>query len=100
MFGRGKGDQADNGTFEIKTGTLNTFFIDKISEKRKKTNKISREDHTAAILSDASETEFRRILDEYLAEGGDLDKFQFYVITKGYYCIDLKRTPLVPYQEW
>lgn len=102
MFGRSK-DEKGKEIAEIKMGALNLFYVDRISEKRKKTNKISAsEDITVAILSDANKTEFRRILDDFLAENGDYDrlKFPLYVIENGYYCITLNQQLMVPGQQW
>ena len=65
MFGRSN----DKEIAEIKTGSLNLFYVDRITEKRKKSNKISAgEDITVAVLTDASETEFRKLFDDFIAE--------------------------------
>lgn len=57
MFGRSK-DKKGKEIAEIKMGALNLFYVDRISEKRKKTHKISvSEDITVTILTDASKTD-------------------------------------------
>jgi hypothetical protein len=59
MFGRSK-DKGDKEIAEIKTGPLNLFYVDRVTVKREKTNKISAtEDITVAVVTDASEVEFR-----------------------------------------
>jgi hypothetical protein len=73
MFGRGK-----NEFVEIKTGTLNAFYIDRISENRIKTNKINAsEDIIIALLSDATESEFQNLFDEFVAQNEEFDRFKF-----------------------
>lgn len=99
MFG-----SKDNEIAEIKTGTLNTYYIDFVTEKRKNTNKYSpSHDFAFAIQSDASEEEFRRLLDEFNAENG-LDfnrlKFLLYLSKNGFYSFSITQCDYrVPYQE-
>jgi len=101
MFGRVK-DEKDNEIAEIKMGALNLFYVARITEKFKRTGKISREDITTAHLTDASEVEFKKILEDFIAENGDYDraKFPFYVAKNGYYCIHLNKELLRPGQQW
>jgi hypothetical protein len=99
MFGRGK-----NEIVEIKTGTLNAFYIDRISENRIKTNKINAsEDIIIALLSDASESEFQNLFDEFLAQNEEFDRFKFqqYLSQNGFYSFTFNQWQhMVPGQEW
>lgn len=102
MFGRSK-DKGDKEIAEIKTGPLNLFYVDRVTVKREKTNKISAtEDITVAVVTDASEVEFRQIFNDFIAENGDYDrvKFPLSVIKNGFYCIALSQQLMVPGQEW
>lgn len=97
MFG-----SKDNEIAEIKTGILNTYYLDFVTEKRN-TNKPSSHDFAFVIHSDASEEEFRRLLDEFNAENG-LDfnrlKFLLYLSKNGFYCFSITQyDSRVPYQE-
>jgi hypothetical protein len=102
MFGIGK-DKGDNEVSEIITGPLNLFYVDRISNKRKNTNKISAKvDITVAVVTDANEEEFRQMFNDFIAENGDYDRLQFplSVIKNGFYCIALNQQLMVPGQEW
>lgn len=101
MFGKGK--KEDSKIAQIKMGSLNMFYVDRISQKRSESNKKSaKEDITVPVISDASEEEFRNIFDEFIAENGDYDrvKFPLFVIENGYYCIVLNQQLMVPGQKW
>lgn len=102
MFGRSK-DKGDKEIAEIKTGPLNLFYVDRVTVKRQKTNKISAtEDVTVIVVTDANETEFRQLFDDFIAKNGDYDRKQFplFVIENGFYCIVLNRQLMFPGQEW
>lgn len=77
MFGKSKDDEI----VEIKTGTLNVHYVDFITEKRKKTNEITGNDKFEVFFSDATEEEFKRLVDEFTAEN---KKFRWGRILKSY----------------
>ncbi len=102
IFGKSKNEK-NKEIAEIKTGSLNLYYIDQISEKRRESNKVSSpDDLTIAILTDAKEEEFRMIFDKFIAENQyyDLQKFPFYMSKNGFYCIGLNKQLIFPYQEW
>ena len=70
MFGKSK----DMEIAEIKTGTLNVHYVDFITEKRKKTNKTTGNDKFEVFFPDASEEEFKRLVDEFTTEN---EKFRW-----------------------
>ncbi len=83
----------DKKIVEIKTKPLNTYVVDCITEKREDTNKYSSgHDFTFKIQSDAVEEEFKRLLDEFIAENEDyykdvyMVKFSVYLSNNGFYC--------------
>ncbi len=68
MFGKSE----DNEIVEVKTGPLNTFYVDGITAKRKKTNEINQgHDIIVVIHTNATEEEFKRLLDDFIAENED-----------------------------
>lgn len=100
MFGKSK----DMEIVEIRTGTLNVHYFDFVTEKRKKTNKYNPgHDNFEVIFSDASEEEFRKLVDELAAEKEifyrrDVEK----ILSKnGFFVFNIAahRDLLVPYQE-
>jgi len=83
MFG-----SKDNEIVEMKTGPLNVYYVDCITEKRKKNNKYNAgHDIMVAIHSDANEAEFKKLFDEFIAENRDFQrwKFQLYLSKNGFY---------------
>lgn len=88
----------------MKTGTLNLFYIDQISPNRIRTNKInSSTDITIALLSDASETEFLDLFEEFMAQNEEFDRFKFqkHLSHNGFYSFTFKQWQhMVPGQEW
>ena len=102
IFGKSK-KESGKKIAEIKTGSLNLYYIDQVSEKRKKSNKISSgDDLTIALLTDANREEFRVIFDKFIAENQYYDqrKFPFYMSKNGFYCITLNKQLIFPNQEW
>lgn len=99
MFGRG-----NNEVLKIKTGNLNAFYIDQISQNRLKTNKInSSADVIIALLSDASETEFQDLFEEFMAINDEFDRFKFqqHLSHNGFYSFTFNQWQhMVPGQEW
>lgn len=101
MFGKSK----DNEIVEMKTGQLNVYYVDCITEKRKKTNKLNAShDLMVTIHSDVAEADFRRLFDEFVTENGDFQrwKFQLYLSKKGYYSFSSVHAvdQVFPYQEF
>ena len=99
MFGRGNDE-----VLKIKTGNLNAFYIDQISQNRLKTNKInSSADVIIALLSDASETEFQGLFEEFMAINDEFDRFKFqkHLSQNGFYSFTFNQWQhMVPGQEW
>ena len=98
MFGK------DNEVVEIKTGPLNLFYVDCITEKRKKNHKLNAgHDVTVVIHCDAGEAEFKKLLEEFLAENKDFQrwKFQLYLSENGFYSFSSTyQNQLFPHQEF
>lgn len=84
MFGKSK----DMEIAEIKTGTLKVHYVDFITEKRKKTNEITGNDKFEVFFSDASEEEFKRLVDEFAAENKKFQWGEFLnlLAKNDYYC--------------
>ncbi len=65
MFGKSQ----ENEIVEIKTESLNTFFLDCSTEKWENTSKLNAgHDLMFIIQSDASEEKFKEILDDFITE--------------------------------
>ncbi len=98
MFGK------DNEVVEIKNGPLNVFYVDCITEKRKKNHKLNAgHDVTIVIHCDAGEAEFKKLLEEFLAENKDFQrwKFQLYLSENGFYSFSSTyENQLFPHQEF
>jgi hypothetical protein len=99
MLGRG-----NNEVVEIKTGTLNAFYIDCISQHRLKTNQINASaDVIIALFSDASETEFQALFDGFMAQNQEFDRFKFqkHLSQNGFYSFTFNQWQhMVPEQEF
>jgi hypothetical protein len=99
MFGKGNNEVAD-----MKTGTLNLFYIDQISQNRLRTNKInSSTDITIVLLSDATPTQFQDLFAEFMALNEEFNrlKFQKHLSQNGFYSFTLNQWQhMVPGQEW
>jgi hypothetical protein len=99
MFGRGNDE-----VVEIKTGILNAFYIDLISQNRLKTNKINASaDVIIAMFSDANKTEFQDLFDEFMAQNEEFDRFKFqkHLSQNGFYSFTFNQWQhMVPGQEW
>jgi len=98
MFGKSQ----DNEIVETKTGSLNTFFVDCITEKRKNTNKLNAgHDLMFIIQSDASEEKFKELFDDFITENGEFQRweFQIYLSKNGFYSFSSDQQ-VFPYQEF
>lgn len=101
MFGKSN----DNEIVEMKTGSLNTFYVDCITEKRKKTNKLNAShDIMVTIQSDASEEEFKQLYHDFITDNGEFQrwKFQLYLSKNGFYSFSSVHAvqQAFPYQEF